>query len=392
MTHRRTRPIALVITRNLPPLVGGMERLVWHIVDELRVDYRIHVIGPRGCGRHLPDGVTVSEIPIKPMPWFLLRCMWVGLVQTLRLRPTLVFAGSGLTAPFAWLAARLVRARCVVYVHGLDLIVRSVVYRFLWLPFIRRCDLVIANSDNTAKLARDTKVPVDRLCIVCPGAEAPPPDPAAARRFRSAHGFGDVPLLLAVGRLTARKGLPAFVACSLPEVIRQFSDVLLVVIGDEAQDALHRGVGSGRGAVVQAAEHVQIGSHVRLLGSCSESSLNDAYDAADVLVFPVLEVPGDVEGFGMVAIEAAAHGTPTVAFAVGGVPDAVADSVSGSLVPAGDYAQFAEAIRHWLDLRESKPISLSCREFAGRFAWPRFGEQLRRALSDTLSQVDRDVA
>ncbi len=50
MTHRHTRPIALVITRNLPPMVGGMERLVWHIVDELRVDYRAHVIGPQGCG------------------------------------------------------------------------------------------------------------------------------------------------------------------------------------------------------------------------------------------------------------------------------------------------------------------------------------------------------
>ena len=49
-------PNALIITRNLPPLVGGMERLVWHIVDELREAYRLHVIGPAGCGAHLPHG------------------------------------------------------------------------------------------------------------------------------------------------------------------------------------------------------------------------------------------------------------------------------------------------------------------------------------------------
>jgi hypothetical protein len=60
-------PNALVITRNLPPLVGGMERLVWHIVDELSREYRVHVIGPAGCGAYLPRGVTVNEVPLKPL-------------------------------------------------------------------------------------------------------------------------------------------------------------------------------------------------------------------------------------------------------------------------------------------------------------------------------------
>ena len=248
------RPRILIVTRNLPPLVGGMERLVWHIVNELRVDYRVHVVGPQGCGRHLPDGVTVTEVPIKPMLLFLLRCMWAGLVQALRLRPTLVFAGSGLTAPFAWLAARLVRARCVVYVHGLDLIVRSVVYRFLWLPFIRRCDLVIANSGNTARLAGEAGVVSYRVRIVHPGTNVPQVDPRAATCFRNDYNLGDVPLLLSVGRLTSRKGLAGFVGHSLSTIIRWFPDTQFLVIGDEAQDALHRSSGSGRNAVIHAAE------------------------------------------------------------------------------------------------------------------------------------------
>ena len=386
------QPTVLVITRNLPPLVGGMERLVWHIVDELRADYRVHVIGPQGCGKHLPDGVTVSEIPIKPMLLFLLRCKWAALVQALRLRPTWVLAGSGLTAPFAWFAARLVRARCMVYVHGLDLIVQSVAYRILWLPFIRRCDRTIANSHNTAQLAREAGVSAQRLRIVCPGTDMPQPDQEGANRFRRSHKLGNAPLLLSVGRLTVRKGLSDFVRKSFPDIVRQFPDAILVVIGDEAQDALHRSAGSGRDVVLQAAEMSKVIPYIRLLGPCSESMLNDAYEAADVLVFPVLKVPGDVEGFGMVAIEAAAHGTPTVAFAAGGVPDAVAERVSGSLIAPGDYGEFATAVRHWLDLRSNGDISISCREFASRFAWPRFGEQLRRALSDDVTQVDKDIA
>ena len=54
------------------------------------------------------------------------------------------------------------------------------------------------------------------------------------------------------------------------------------------------------------------------LARVDDQRLSDAYFAADVMVFPVLDLPGDVEGFGMVAVEAAAHGLPTVAFAVGG--------------------------------------------------------------------------
>jgi hypothetical protein len=80
-------PNALVITRNLPPLVGGMERLVWHIVDELSRDYRVHVIGPAGCGAYLPRGVTVNEVPLKPLIWYLLHAKLTALWQAFRRRP-----------------------------------------------------------------------------------------------------------------------------------------------------------------------------------------------------------------------------------------------------------------------------------------------------------------
>jgi len=50
---------ALLITRNLPPLVGGMERLVWHIADALAQEYRLHVIGPAGCALSAPFALPV---------------------------------------------------------------------------------------------------------------------------------------------------------------------------------------------------------------------------------------------------------------------------------------------------------------------------------------------
>src|SRR5690606_3589327 len=104
------------------------------------------------------------------------------------------------------------------------------------------------------------------------------------------------------------------------------------------------------GADIQTVESIQaqaeqtgVAGHLRFLGVITDAQLATAYEAADVHIFPVRYIPGDPEGFGMVAIEAAAHGTPTVAFATGGVIDAVASGQSGQLVPPGDYAALAQA-------------------------------------------------
>ena len=80
----------------------------------------------------------------------------------------------------------------------------------------------------------------------------------------------------------------------------------------------------------------------------------------------------------MVAIEAASHGLPTVAFATGGVVDAVSDGRSGRLVASGNYDLFAQAVIELL-AREGE-WAHACRDFAGRFAWPEFGRRLMQQL------------
>ena len=126
---------------------------------------------------------------------------------------------------------------------------------------------------------------------------------------------------------------------------------------------------------------MNLAAHARLLGAVDDSALSDAYFAADAMVFPVLDLPGDVEGFGMVAVEAAAHGLPTVAFAVGGVPDAVADGESGWLVAPGDYLGIVQKSLGLLEAREQPQVwSERCRRHAERFAWAHFGQRLNAAL------------
>ena len=377
-----TQPRILHITRNLPPLVGGMERLNWHIADELSRYAQVQLIGPSGSAAQRPAAVPVTEVPLRPLPRFLLASAWQAVAVARRFQPHIVLAGSGLTAPAAWLAARASGAHAHVYLHGLDAAVQHPAYRTVWHPAIRRMDGVIANSQPTAELARNLGVAAEKIRIVHPGVTLPtaPQSPAALQDFRQRHQLGNKRLLLSVGRLTTRKGLREFVQQALPAIVQAAPDTLLAVVGDAPADSLHASVQT-RASIQAVADAAGIGQHLRFLGVITDpQELACAYESASLHIFPVRVLPGDPEGFGMVAIEAAAHGLPTVAFATGGIVDAVAEGESGHLVAPGDYPSLAQAA---LQILADDPGAWQPRAsaFAAQFAWPTLGKKILEALS-----------
>ena len=394
----------LIVTRNLPPLVGGMERLNWHMTEELAKVAEVRVVGPEGSAELASAGIEVHEAPLQPLWKFLVHARTLARRVARQWHPDVVLAGSGLTAPIARSAARTCAARVAVYVHGLDIAVKNRVYRTLWLPAIRRADRVIANSRATAELCRNAGVDPARIGIVHPGVDLPVDveslSPRERRRvapsaqrwsegtdtralkaddFRARHNLASRPLLLSVGRLSARKGLREFVTHALPQIIAKHSDAMLLIVGDAPTQALHAEAQTPA-SIQAAADDVGVGSNIKFLGVITDyGKLGAIYRTADVHVFPVREVPGDPEGFGMVAVEAAAHGLPTVAFATGGVVDAVAESQSGRLVESGNYPAFANAVGATLAQREF--LRYSCIEFARQFAWTKFGTGITEQLA-----------
>lgn len=378
--NNRPKPWALLVTRNFPPLLGGMEKVNQHLLKALQPAWRTALCGPTGSARYAATPTEVKQSRVKPLPLFLVRTAWHALCLAWRRKPEWVIAGSGLTAPIAWLASRCVGGRAAVYLHGLDIIAPSRVYQRLWLFFIRHCDLAIVNSANTARLAQSRGVSCARVHVLHPGTDLPLLDAEAAQDFRQRNSFEQRPLLLSVGRLTRRKGLAEFVEKSLPGIALLHPDVLLVVIGDEASDALHTRTGSERERILAAARIQGVERNLRFLGRCGDETLSAAYQAASLHVFPVLDLPGDVEGFGMVALESAAHGLQTVAFAVGGIPDAVMDGQTGILVEPGNYVALTDAVSRQLALARESDHVAACREFAGGKAWSVFGERLRSLL------------
>jgi len=349
-----------------------MERLMQHSVETLASRFDVTLIGPSGCGESAPDGVTIIECPAAPFS-FLVMALLKGWRSAGKGSFDIVLGGSGLVAPVTALLSRIAKARSVIFVHGLDLVVDNWVYQKFFVPFLRRHDRVVANSQNTRRIAIDKGCQSSQVLVVHPGSRIPPESVLNdAASIRTRLGLENRKIVLSVGRMVRRKGLAEFLENAWPRIMAMQPDAILLVVGDSPDDALLQDP-EGAKRSMKAIERCGKDT-VRFLGAVEDDVLWNCYAAADVLVFPLIRVKGDVEGFGMVAIEAAASGTPTVAFPVGGVVDAVADGVNGSLVPEGEYEAFADVV---VSICTGGPPSRSdCRTHALKFSWDVHGQEL----------------
>lgn len=366
----------LIITRNLPPLIGGMERLNWHIADELSNEYDVTIISHTQAQKTAPSKVKCYAVPLNPLPLFLvlafIQTFWICITQ----RPDILFAGSGLTAPIAVFWAKIFRKKSMVYIHGLDIGTDNKLYNTLWIPFIQNATRVIANSSPTYDICTRKAVKQDKLTIIHPGVSYPPKNPNVQliQQLKQQYQLHDKKILISVGRLTNRKGLNEFIDFSFSEIVKHVPNAILVIIGDTPNQSLNKNLQS-KELILSTAKKHHIENHIIFTGNIRDDDiLSSFYDLADLHIFPVKHIPEDPEGFGMVAIEAAAHGTPTIAFATGGIVDAVKQNSTGFLIQNADYDAFSART---IELLQQKIIipATDCQEYAEQFAWSHLVEQ-----------------
>ncbi|MGI9201963.1 MAG: glycosyltransferase family 4 protein [Woeseiaceae bacterium] len=365
-----------LISRNFPPLSGGMERLVHQLYRGLIENHEVRLFGPAGCEKYIePDGSAWSTA-VSPTPLFLIISFCKGLYARItRGSSDVIIGGSGLVGPVVVILAKLSGAKSVVLLHGLDIIADSRAYQWFFVPFLRWADMAVCNSNNTARLAVEHGVREERIAIVNPGVDLHGKS-LSRESARQALGVTHSKVLLSVGRLMPRKGLAEFVEHCFVDLCAEDPSWQLLIVGGEPTQALNKPVDSVLARIEASIASHELQDRVKLLGHANDDELGTLYAAADVFVFPLVETKGDVEGFGMVAIEAAIQGTPTVAFDCGGVSDAVSGGVSGALVAAGDYNALFEAIRRVA----TQDLQRSSQAFARQFSWENYNEQIEDNL------------
>lgn len=152
--------------------------------------------------------------------------------------------------------------------------------------------------------------------------------------LRTRLGLDGHMVILTVARLVATKG-HARVIAALPDLLRLHPCITYLVVGRGPEEVKLR----------QQVASLGLDAHVRFMGGVPDAELPAYYDAADVFALASRDCPnGQVEGFGMVLLEASACGTPVVATRSGGTVEAVLHGQTGLLVDQDPPSQFTEAV------------------------------------------------
>jgi phosphatidylinositol alpha-1,6-mannosyltransferase len=248
-------------------------------------------------------------------------------------RVQIVLADQLITALAAQRAA-LGACPFAVFAHGKELLRPT----SLQLEALRSADLVIANSQWTAARSVASGANADKVHVLhpCGGCER-----FSAGDRRRGRVFLGVPetsrVLLTVASLVKRKGHDLVLGI-LAELRRRHGDIRYVIVGSGPEESALRTLAADHG----------VADAVVFAGAISDEQLPDIYAASDVFVMPSRETETDVEGFGIVYVEAAFAGLPVVGSRTGGIPDAVEDGKSGFLVQPGDEAGLAQALTRLL--------------------------------------------
>jgi phosphatidylinositol alpha-1,6-mannosyltransferase len=236
----------------------------------------------------------------------------------------------------------------VVYAHGIDILIPQQIMRknTLLKSITNHAKAIIANSNFTKnELIKLGAVP-DKVNVVCPcpNMEANSFSVSRLKRIINERKLKNRKLLLTVGRLIERKGHDKVIE-ALPTIIKKVPNVKYLVCGK----------GPHKGHLANLVDEFKLNDYVEFLGQVAQEDLLVYYQLCDAFIMPSRQLPnGDVEGFGIVFIEANLFGKPVIGGRSGGIPEAVLDGQTGVLVDPFDIKDIADAA---IRLLTNKPLS-----------------------------------
>lgn len=339
----------LLLSEIFPPQTGGSGRWLYEVYSRLPRE-KVVVVTHQHAGHEEYDRghtVPVVRVPLTFPSWSLLstqglRSYWQALRGVRRLvkehQVSAIHCGRCIPeGVVAMLLGSVYRLPYLCYVHGEELTTMATSRELGW--WTRRAlhgaKLLIANSENTAGiLRRDWQLPADRVQVMHPGVDTqrftPGPRDAAVR---ARLGWEGRTVVLTVGRLQKRKGQDMLIR-ALPRIKEAVPDVLYAIVGD----------GEEREPLQRLIEETQTGGQVQMLGEVTDAAMQECYQQCDLFALPNRQIGSDIEGFGMVLVEAQACGRPVLAGASGGTAETMRIPETGRVVPCEEPVPLAAAV------------------------------------------------
>ncbi len=371
----------LLVTNDLGPRAGGIETFILGLLDQLDgsqiVIYTASQSESADFDKRLTEKTGVLIVRDKssillPTPWVNRRVRAVAL----RYESEVIWFGAAM--PLAWMSGLLKRAgakRIVAITHGHE----------VWWAKLPPFKQIFAQSTKSidvltflGEFTRSAMAPVVRapcqMVQIAPGISIEHFSPGAkSQRLIDELKLEGKQILVSVGRLVHRKGQDKLLE-ALPEILLTHPDIVLLFIG----------VGPRQKKLDQLVRAHDLSNYVRFVGRVTYDKLPDYFRLGDLFVMPSRSrLAGlEVEGLGIVYLEASACAIPVLAGASGGAPDAVIQGETGVVVAGSRVGEIARAVNELLD----HPAQMVEMGKAGRawtqerWSWQIWGERFREVL------------
>lgn len=330
----------LLITNDFPPRVGGIQSYLYELATRLPAD-RLTVLASSYPGAAEFDAQQAFEVRRQPTGMLLPTPAATRAAIDLVRRHGITAVWFGAAAPLGLMARALRGAgvqRILASTHGHEV-------GWSMLPGTRQmlrriggdADVVTFVSRYSRRRIASALGPQAALEALSPGVDSDQfrPDAAARRTIRERYGLGDAPTVVCISRLVPRKGQDLLIE-AWPDVLRTHPTARLLIVGGGSDEARLR----------RLSDRSSARDHITLVGSVPHDELPAHYAAGDVFAMPC-RTRGrglDVEGLGIVFLEASACGLPVIGGDSGGAPETVMPEETGVVVGGRDRDALVRAL------------------------------------------------
>ena len=327
----------LLLTENFPPIEGGSGRWFWELYSRIPRDKVVVLTHNVEGGSEFDNGhnLNVIRTPMSSPEWGFksltgIKFYWrlVRLVRKIVKQHSIEEIHCGRViheGVVAWLIKMLTGIPYLCFVHGED-VETSATSREQSLMVRKVCGaskMLICNSYNSQNLVVNLGFESEDKCeVLHPGVDttkfiSAEPD----NMFRDNMGWTGKQVLLTVGRLQQRKGQDYLIQ-AMPELLRVYPNLFYAVVGrGECEEALR-----------ELIQRLKLENHVKIYTGLNDEDLIRSYQQCDCFILPNRTIGNDIEGFGMVLVEAQACGKPVIAGDSGGTAETMLIGETGEII------------------------------------------------------------
>lgn len=339
----------LVLTENFPPIAGGSGRWFWELYSRLDNEQYVILSNQVREASQFDSGqsLRIYRSALASPEWGFrsftgLKFYWNcfkevrNIVKREKIKE--IHCGrvihEGVTA---WLLHLLTGVPYVCYVHGEDVetAAMSREHDIMVRQVCKKAKLIVCNSQNSAQIVqRLGYASSDKVIVLNPGVDANKFVPAEHdTQFKEKMGWSNKKVVMTVGRLQQRKGQDKMIEAM--SLIRESSpEAIYAIIGDgEDYERLHNLV----------KEH-KLEAHVQFYRDLSDQEMIQCYQQCDLFILPNRTIENDIEGFGMVLVEAQACAKPVIAGDSGGTKETMQLNKSGYIIDCTDAQNIADKV------------------------------------------------